>query len=193
MSSSNLIRWSGLAALLGGVLLPLSWILHFIVYDPSSPQILDNVMEFVAAILLVFGLMGIYGFQIEETRVYGFLGFLLTIISYCITLGQTWLPERGTLVGVGVVLGPLTGVTLLLGFILLGIGSWQANRIPRWTIALWVIGSACIVPGYPLASLSAAKFLIVIGGVVLGLGLVGAGFKLWSGPVESSRQSEAKT
>jgi hypothetical protein len=181
MSSSNLIRWSGLAALLGGVLLPLSWILHFVVYDPSSPQILDNAMEFVAVILLVFGLMGIYGFQIEETRVCGFLGFLLTIISYCITLGQTWLPERGTLVGVGVVLGPLTGVTLLLGFILLGIGSWQANRIPRWTAALWVIGSAFIAPGYPLASLSDLKFVIVIGGVVLGLGLVGAGVKLWSG------------
>ena len=56
-----------------------------------------------------------------------------------------------------------------------------------------VIGSAFIVPGYPLASLSTSKFVIVIGGVVLGLGLVGAGFKLWSGTVESSRQPEAET
>jgi len=79
------------------------------------------------------------------------------------------------------VLGPLTGVTLLLGFILLGIGSLQANRIPRWTAALWVIGLLFIAPGYPLASISNSGFVIVIGGMFQGHGLVGAGFKLWSG------------
>jgi hypothetical protein len=82
------------------------------------------------------------------------------------------------------VLGPLTGFTLFPGFLLLGISSWQANKLPRWTAVLWIIGAAFIVPGYPLSTMGGSILgygLVIIGGTVLGLGLVGAGVKLWSG------------
>jgi hypothetical protein len=97
-SSKNLFRWSGLAALLGGILLPLHWILEFAMI--SSDSTLSDTLGFIATTLLVFGIMGIYSYQIKETRVLGFLGFLLTSISNCVSLAQSWLPGRGQLVGV---------------------------------------------------------------------------------------------
>lgn len=191
MSSSNLFRWSGLAVILAGVLLPIPWILEFVVGSPRS--ILTSTLEFVATILFVFGLMGIYGLQIEESGVYGFLGFLLIISSNCIILGQTWLPEAGQLVGVAGVLGPLGGITGLPGYILLGIGSWKANKLPRWTAVMWplgwvvsLIGMGLTIPGFVFG-----ETLAVIGIVVLGIGLVGAGVNLWSVKGEPTRQPEA--
>ena len=173
MSSSNLFRWSGLATILGGVLLPTSWILRFVV---GVQRPVSGTFEFVATILLVFGFMGVYGVQIEETGVLGFLGFLLVIIHNCSALGECWLQNGGEPTGAAAVLGPLVGVTMLLGFILLGIGSWKANKLPRWTAALWVIGGVLIVPGFLVQPM-----LVVIGGVIQGTGFVGAGAKLWTG------------
>ena len=173
MPSSNLFRWSGLSTILGGVLLPTSWILRFVV-GVQRPY--SGTVEFVATILLVFGFMGVYGFQHREVGVLGFLGFVLVITHNCLALGECWL-QNGQPTGAALVLGPLVGITMLLGFILLGIGSWQANKLPRWTAVLWVVGGALIVPGFAIQPI-----LVVIGGVIQGIGVAGAGVKLWMGP-----------
>jgi len=173
MSTSNLFRWSGMATILGGVLLPTSWILRFL-FAVQRP--VSGTIEFVGTILLVFGFMGVYGVQYKQAGVLGFLGFLLLIIHECGALGETWLQDGGELTGAAVVLGPLVGVTMLLGFILLGWGSWKANILPRWIPVLWIIGGMLIVPGFLVQPL-----LVVIGGVIQGTGFVGAGAKLWAG------------
>jgi len=118
------------------------------------------------------------GFDVMTLRrkiLLGFLGFLLVIIHKCSALGECWLQDGGELTGAAVVLGPLVGVTMLLGFILLGIGSWKANKLPRWTAVLWVIGGMLIVPGFLVQPM-----LVVIGGVIQGTGFDGAGVKLWT-------------
>ena len=171
MSTRNLFRWSGLAAILGGVLLPTSWILRF-AFGVQRP--FTGTVEFVATTLLVFGFMGVYGFQHQESGVLGFIGFLLVTISNCAALGECWL-QNGEPTGAAIVLGPLVGITMLLGFLLLGIGSWRANKLPRWTAVLWVLGGALIVPGFALQ-----EVLVMVGGVIQGAGVVGAGAKLWA-------------
>jgi hypothetical protein len=170
MSSTRLFRWSGLATILGGVLLPMSWILRFVV---GVQRPVSGTVEFVGTILLVFGFMGVYSCQHEAAGILGFLGFVLVTISNCVALGECWL-QNGEPTSVAVVLGPLVGITMLLGFILLGIGSWKANKLPRWTAVLWVIGGALIVPGFAVQGT-----LVVIGGMIQGAGVVGAGVKLW--------------
>jgi len=172
MSSANLFRWSGMATIIGGILLPTSWILRFIF---SVSRSYTGTIEFVATILLVFGFMGVYGFQHKQCGVLGFLGFVLYIIHSCAALGECWL-QNGELTGAAVVLAPIVGVTMLLGFILLGIGSWQANMLPHWAIVLWVIGGLLIVPGFALQPI-----LVVIGGIIQGIGVVAAGVTLWMG------------
>lgn len=172
MLSSKLFRWSGLAAIIGGFLLPMSWILRF-VFSVSRPW--TGTIEFIATILLVFGFMGVYGFQHEQCGVLGFLGFVLYIIHSCAALGECWL-QNGEVTKVGTVLAPIVGITMLLGFILLGIGSWQANKLPRWAIVLWVVGGLLIVPGFAFQPI-----LVVLGGVIQGIGVVIAGMILWMG------------
>ena len=170
MSSSSLFRMSGLAAILGGVLLPTSWILRFVF---GVPRIYSGTVEFIATILLVFGFMGVYGFQHEQTGVTGFLGFLLITIHNCCALGECWL-QNGESSSVAIALAPVVGITMLLGFILLGIGSWHARQLPRWIPILWILGGVLIVPGFVFQPI-----LVVIGGVIQGFGIVGAGAKLW--------------
>jgi hypothetical protein len=162
-----------MATILGGVLLPTSWILRFL-FAVQRP--VSGTIEFVGTILLLFGFMGVYGVQHKQAGVLGFLGFLLVIIHKCSALGECWLQDGGELTGAAVVLGPLVGVTMLLGFILLGWGSWKANILPRWIPVLWIIGGMLIVPGFLVQPL-----LVVIGGVIQGTGFVGAGVKLWAG------------
>jgi hypothetical protein len=154
------------------VLLPTSWVLRF-VFSVSRPY--TGSVEFIATILLVFGFMGVYGFQHAQSGIFGFLGFVLLIIHCCAARGECWL-QNGEPTVAATVLAPIVGISMLLGFILLGIGSWQAKKLPRWAIVLWVVGGALIVPGFVFQPI-----LVVIGGVVQGIGLVAAGVKLWMG------------
>lgn len=183
MSTSSLFRWSGVAVILGGVLLPVHWILEFA--SKSSGLTPSDTLNFIATSLLVFGIMGIYCCQTMETGVLGFLGFLLVNISSFASLAETWLPERGQLIGAAGILGPLNGFSLFIGFLLLGVGSWKAKKFPGWAIVSWIAGSAFIVPGYPLATMGGSNLgsiLVVIGGTILGVGLMGSGIKLWNQP-----------
>jgi hypothetical protein len=143
------------------------------VFNISRPY--TGTVEFIATILLVFGIMGLYGFQHVQSGIWGFLGFVLLIIHNCCALGESWL-QNGEVTGVAAVLAPIVGITMLLGFILLGIGSWQANKLPRWAIMLWVIGGALIVPGFAVLPI-----LVVLGGIIQGIGVVAAGVILWMG------------
>ena len=196
MSSSNLFRWSGLACILSGLLLPVFWIMQVVVGSP--PSILSMSLEFVAITLIVFGLIGIYGFQIEETGVYGFLGFLLAVLMSCIGLSLiSWSPESTEVVGgagAGMLI-PLMGIAGLSGYILLCIGSWKANKLPRWVVVLWPIGTVISAIGMMLVNsgFENADYLHVIGISVWGLGMIGAGVKLWSGMVEPASQPAAAT
>jgi hypothetical protein len=151
-------------------------------------------LEFVAITLLVFALTGIYGFQIEESGVYGFLGFLLTVLMSCIGLSIiSWSPESTEVAGVADILVPLMGIAGLFGYILLGIGSWKANKLPRWTALFWPIGTVVSAIGMMLANtgFEAAEYLHVIGIGIWGLGMIGAGVKFLSVVVEPASQPEA--
>jgi len=54
--------------------------------------------------------------------------------------------QNSEFTGAANVLAPIVGITVLLGFIMQGKGSWQANILPRWATVLWVIGGLLIVP-----------------------------------------------
>jgi hypothetical protein len=93
----------------------------------------------------------------------------LTVIS--------WAPEHDLALETTEMLTLLMGVVGLVGYILLGIGSWKANVFPRWSIALWPLGYAISAVGGMAEN---AEILHVIGISIWALGIVGAGVKLWS-------------
>jgi hypothetical protein len=183
MSTSNLYRWSGLASILCGLLLPIPWIMDIIFGKPTS--MLSMSVDFVAITCIVFALFGIYSVQIKESGVYGFWGFVLTILMSCIGLSViTWSPQRPDLEGGAEMLVILLAISGLLGYVLLSIGSWKANKFPRWIVLLWPIGT--VISGFGMM----VEYLHVIGISVWGLGMIGAGGKLLSGMDLSAKQSE---
>ena len=193
MSAPKLLRWSGLAANLCGVLLPLSWILEVVFGFPPSDLI--DTIYFVGLIFLVFGLMGIYGSQVVETGVFGFLGFLLTILTTCLAISGNWLPENMEAGGVVGLILPLMAFSGLIGYTLLGIGSWKANKFPRWTAVLWPTGwlVALISMALVMSGFGFAEYLHVFAFVLWALGFMRAGVMLLSVTIEPSLEPVAAT
>ena len=171
MSATFLIRWSGIAVILAGIFTPLATIMDI----PPG-------LGFVAAILFIYGIIGIYACQYEKSGFWGFFGFILVILSNCIYLGQAWLPGCSQFEGVAGVLGSIVGITGLPGFLLLSIGAWQANKLPRWMPTVWFLGYAISYISVLIANsgVQGVEPFINIGITIWGIGFIGAGFKLWN-------------
>jgi hypothetical protein len=139
----TLIRWSGLAALLGGVLLIVSQLLRLTLgLDDPIIQAVDSVLGLLFTVLLLLGLVGLYASQSETAGVLGLVGFLVAFFG---TVG-TAITFTGALAGFG---GTLTLVLFILGWILLGVATLHGSRIyPRAAAVLLIVGAAILL--FPL-------------------------------------------
>ena len=163
MSSWDLSRWCGIAAIVGGVL----W---------ATQNVLVLAMEeirwtegiFLVALLLV--LAGVFGFHFLQQDRYGPIGRagLWTIF------GATVVQEVGLLI---FILGdatlfwlvsPVGYVVMIVGYVLFGAATLQAGVVPRWC------GLALLL-GEPVTYLMGDY-----GGIVFGLMWVALGYVLWS-------------
>ena len=191
MSYNNLIRWSALALIVAGILIVFVWVLSTV--NLGLPSELKIALGFSSSILLVFGLMGIYGCQIKESGLAGFFGFVLAIMSNWFILGQNWLIISGLwLEGLGV-LGPLIGITGLPGYILLAIGTWRAGRLPRASAIFWAAGfTLTIMSSLIFISGTYINYLGIIGGLIWAIGFIWAGIGMFSLKVEPAVVSETE-
>lgn len=96
MYSSNLIRWSGLATILGGALLIVSDFLGFTVLSgdltetaATGAYLADGSMRVLAGVLLLLGLVGLYARQSEASDGLGLVAFLIAFAGTALILG-TW-------------------------------------------------------------------------------------------------------
>jgi hypothetical protein len=176
MSTANLTRLSGMAAMLGGALFAAAWLLAFASGDPGSAE--NSVSRWVglaAFTFLLLGLVGLYSAQNEEAGVVGFIGFLLAFVGAAVIIGyviggqENAIPEP--------TLGPVAGLSFTLGFVLLGLGSWMGGVTPRWAALLWAVGAAVWLIGVAMIP---PGLLTLIGAFVFGAGLIGAGNRLVS-------------
>jgi hypothetical protein len=176
MFSEKIIRWSGLALALGGVIAALFWILH-----PEESMLLTNpdgyrtehVLDFAGLLLLIPGVIGLYARLVNRTGWLGFAGFLLTLLSLLVMMGVgvvdmlIW-PSIASLQPDLILTaegefnqssGPFAATVALivpfamigaLGYILLGIATWRSNLMPRLAGLLLVIAGPLysIGPGF---------------------------------------------
>jgi hypothetical protein len=124
MSGEKLIRLGGLAAIVAGVL---RGVASFV--PATLPELPLELLYFSIDILIMFGILGLYGFQHEEVGLWGFAGFVLSMVGIGIIIG----PD-GTISGISVY--PVGSLIFAAGLVLLGVGSWKADRLPRWIPAL---------------------------------------------------------
>jgi hypothetical protein len=162
MSSKNLIRLGGLAAIVAGILRGINSFL------PSNPNVTISILYLLTDIFLLFGIIGIYGFQHRESRLWGFFGFILAIVGIAII-------RTGSIAGIN--LYPIGASIFTLGMSLFAVGSWIARKLPRWVSVLWVLSTIVGFMGYFIPGLN---LLFVASGVIFGIGFAGAGMKIWS-------------
>jgi hypothetical protein len=163
MSSKNLIRLGGLAAIVAGILRGINSFLPSI-----NPSVTIAILYLLTDIFLLFGIIGIYSFEHQKSRSWGFLGFLLAIVGVAII-------RTGSISGVN--LYPIGASTFTVGLSLFAVGAWIARSLPRWISVLWILSTIVGFMGYFIPGL---HLLFVVSGVVFGIGFAGAGIKIYS-------------
>jgi hypothetical protein len=173
MRSSDLIRWSGLAAILGAALLLISDFRSLTVLSGDPAEIVttgaylaDGVTRVLAGILLLLGLVGLYARQSEASGTLGLVAFLVAFAGTALILGTWWtnafvapvlaqedsrLLETGP-TGVMSVAFTLSFALAAVGWLLFGLVSLRAGVYPRAAAVVLMIGAALTfapLPGGP--------------------------------------------
>ena len=161
MTTSRFVRWSGLDAMVAG-LVTAAGIFPFLSEDPDP--VFELLGALVRTVLIGIALIGIYLFQKDEAGILGLIGTLAALVGNLLFLSDVSFFLSGSLYS--------------LGLILLAIGSLRALKFPRWVPILWVLTIVLGFPGFFIESLEVAAF--VAGAVVLGLAFIGAGYTMWS-------------
>jgi hypothetical protein len=207
MSSSNLIRWSGLAAVVGAVLLIVLDVAEFILISGqpesavagTSALIIVRVFYMVSLTLMLLGLVGLYARQVEQSGSLGLIAFLVAIFGIVMTAGAQWgaaflgpwLAEVAPAIldaeptGLFVAGFILTFLLFALGWLLFGLASLQAKVLPRGASILMIVGAALFF---------VMLFLELPGStVVFGVALAWLGYALWSGAGETAAEPQPAT
>ena len=170
MSSSDFIRWGGLAAMLAGVAFIVNGLLPPLGLanpeDPSDVPLLDGL--FVLALLLVVaGLLGLHALQKGNYGRIGRAGFYTLVLATLVqVVGLVGFMLGSTALEWLIALGSLA---VFVGFVLYGAATLQAQVLPRWC------GVGLIV-GMPVAAVLGE----IWGFLVFGLLWLALGYVLWS-------------
>ena len=167
MSRIHLIRWSGLAAILAGLLRGIAS------FTPTATSAGLQLFYFAIDVLLLLAALGVYTFQKQETGRWGVVGILLALIGAGLLLGHD-------VVNALAFLYPVAAFLFAVGISVLAIRSWKAGTLPRWVSTLLVASTILGILGFFVKGFD---ILFVISGVIFGIGLIGAGLTVWLQPV----------
>ena len=203
-TATNFVRWAGLAAMASGILFAVMQPLHpadVLASVTTDRWVLVHCLGIAMCFLGLLGVAGIYVRQVHETGWLGLGGYLLLSLFYALTLAFQFIeafvsPRLATaspafvegLLGIadghatGLDLGALpavyslTGIIYLLGGLLLGIATFRAGILPRWTGILLAVA----VPVAPISVALLPHAFARYAAVPMGLALACLGFALWS-------------
>jgi hypothetical protein len=211
MSSTPLIRWSGAALFLGGLVCALSFLFHPLsdsMNDIVGPRwLIVHNLAGIALLLIVPGLAGLYRYISERSGTLGLTGFVLASIAGALMAGSLIFIESVVLpvAAANPAFAPLAdptsdlyrgtwilpvflGASLIfaLGFVLLGAAILRAGEVPRFSAYLIIVGgflSALPVPPAPV-------IVVMIGVFLFGVGLAVVGYVLWQSTSQKSPRSK---
>lgn len=184
MSSSNLIRWSGLAAMLAGVLLLVAALLDLAV-DPGQPtsvRVTTGVYSFqsavnlLALVLLLIGLVGLYARQSQAAGLLGLVGFLVAFLGTALATGFRWAilfmaPSLAVAAPGFLNEGPPPGfflmlITFAVGWLLFGVATLRARVYPRAPAITLIVGAVLSLFPLPLVDIVLAAAVAWMGYVL---------------------------
>lgn len=198
------VRWGGLAALLGPLLVLAAnmyglWetrqyggqIEGILEAATTTPHMLFGGVRLLGGMLLVFGLITLYAYQVEAAGRLGIVGFVVSMVGTVLLTGQAWFiaffepalvteapgfvenamagEAGGTLLTVGFML-PI--FTQAIGWTIFGIATYRAGVFPRLAAIVLTIGALLLfvpIEGIP---------------IVFQLAIAWLGFLVFTGRVE---------
>lgn len=216
VTADRLFRWSGLAAMLAGLI--------FAVIQPVHPP--DTVasvtttawgvitpLKTVMCLLLLVGVTGTYVRQSGRAGWPGLLGYAVFSLGWLITSGfvfaETFIlpplasaaPEhvdaflgvaagRKSALALGIVpaLFAGAGVGYMLGGALLGLATVRAGFFPRWTGGL-MAATAALTPLAAVLPHAIQRFAAV----PMGVAFIGLGYTLWTGRADHPKRDAFST
>jgi hypothetical protein len=201
VSTSTLIRWSGLALLVGGVLLAGHLISHP-EGQVAGPHVamthgwaVSHSLHFYSAVFLLLGVVGLYARQSERLGTLGALGFVVALVGTGMYVGTgiitaflwpvvaTHAPAlteaTGPMFSPPLLVIPATGTLFALGYIMLGIATLRAGVLPRWGGLLMALGALlAMMPPHPIGP--TPWIVLQLGGALFAAGAAWLGFAVWS-------------
>lgn len=203
--ASRYIRWGGLAAMLGPLL-----VLVANVYDvwrafgagpegiveaaTTTPYAVFGGARLLGGTLLVFGLTALYAYQMETAGRLGVVGFVVGMIGTVLLTASAWyqlfvMPAmaaevpaftesvRAAEVGQLLTLGLLIPILAqVIGWVVFGLATYRARVFPRWVAVALVVGALLLFVPVPGIP------------VVFQLAVASMGFLLFSGRLETPAQ-----
>lgn len=212
ITSSKVMRWSGLAAMVSGLI--------YVAIQPIHPaDILSSVTTTTWAIvhylsltmdfLGLLGVAGLYARQVNKAGWLGLAGYLLFSLFYALSLAFHFLEAfispaltieapkfvagllgmvTGTASEVSLgaipILYGLLGVAYLLGGMLFGIATFRAGILSRWASGLLALGAALTLAGAVVPHPYDRTFAVPVG-----LALAWLGYALFSERKEDASES----
>jgi hypothetical protein len=200
MSSATLIRWSGLAALVGNALLAVVSVAFVFAFPEDVAQTVTsntwlvlNVLILIAYLLCLVGLVGLYARQAEKAGILGLVAFLLTFLCIAPRFAWYWIetfvfpilaqaaprlldnpePVPPALNVFGAV-DQISVLLLLVGVLLFGVASLRARVLPRWAALLVLVGAVLDL----VMTFAGVDF--PFGAAVAGPGLAWMGYAVWA-------------
>ena len=184
MSSSNLVKWGGIAAVLAGllliiVLLVLSNLQQWLAPDTFSPGLPSTILFIGALLGQMAGVAGLHALQRGRYGRLGTAGFLVSFVGFAlefIARIMTLIVVGGTSSAVNLVLVLLFllgNLAPFVGLVLLGVATLRARVLPRWFGVLLIVGM------FVVALLVEAQ-LVVVGLVAYGVFWILVGYALLS-------------
>lgn len=180
MTSSNLTRWGGLAALVAGVLFVIVDLLTLLILfeDPgagvvSYGSLFRSAIAPVAGALLLLGLVGLYVYQSEATGVPGLISFLAAFLGT--VLVQSFPPAL---------------LLASLGWALFGVSCLRAGLYPRVAAVLLVVGALGTGTVRAIVSAGPGIALAYMGAdIILNVGIAWLGLALFTRRDEEARRA----
>ena len=197
VSTADLVRLSGVALVLAGILMAFFPILHPN-HDPAGFAnpiwVPVHLMPATSMILAILGLCGLLARQLTAAGRLGVVGFALAVVgSGMILMGSD--VEAFIIPFVGLhapelMQGPppagwmeaemLGDLIFGIGYLMLGIATFRAGALPRAAGALLAVGGLGVAFGAAVSQFVAQPLLL--GALLFGLAQVWIGYALWSDP-----------
>jgi len=203
ITSARLIRWSGIAAILAGLIFAGIQPIHpadVVASVTTSLWAVIISLKLAMCLFFLVGITGIYARQAEKAGWLGFAGFALLTVSFWLQTGfvfvelfvlpvvATSLPgfvesalgiangQPGAMdIGAFVPAYGVLGVCYLLGGLLFGIATIRAAVLPRLPAILLAV-AAVITPAAALLPHALQRYAAV----PMGIALILLGYSLWS-------------